>query len=30
MVALIKQVRDISDMIPEHEDVDVVVRDSLG
>ena len=30
MVALIKQVRDISDMISEHEGVNAVVRDSLG
>ena len=30
MVALIKQVRDISDMISEHEGVNAVVKDSLG
>jgi hypothetical protein len=30
MVALTKQVRDVSDMIPEHEGVNAVVRDSLG
>jgi hypothetical protein len=30
MVALIKQVRDVSDMISEHEGVNAVARDSLG
>jgi hypothetical protein len=30
VVALIKQVRDVSDMISEHDGVNAVARDSLG